>query len=290
MANRPRRSIGEYEMRATLVTVAVVLLAMFILPALVRTGPHRRSSCANNLNTIGISLRMYAGENAEGYYPPLSAKPGTLMFVRALFPDYIPDALVLLCPSDDDDAQEHAELVRDENRVGGLKPKPLYSHKDFIDDQSYFYLGYAVTSDQDVALFAAAYRTWGPGDPRMRRDIDANNLRGSGITADGSFASGEKDHYTLYRLREGVEDELIDRLDIIRGGTDPSARARSKIPVMIERPGNHEPDGINVLYLDGHVDFHRPREWPYTEKTIGLLRELDALGDGAVKAKERSSP
>ena len=48
---------------------------------------------------------------------------------------------------------------------------------------------------------------------------------------------------------------------------------------MIERLGNHKPEGGYVLYLDGHVEFVRyPGKWPMTKTTIGLLRELDALG------------
>ena len=61
---------------------------------------------------------------------------------------------------------------------------------------------------------------------------------------------------------------------------DPGAYARmmSKIPLLIERLGNHDPPGGNVLYLDGHFEWHSyPYSWPMTEKTVSILESLDNL-------------
>lgn len=50
-----------------------------------------------------------------------------------------------------------------------------------------------------------------------------------------------------------LEDgRVLPRVDP-RGSTVPS----SQVPIMIERPGHHVPEGFNVLFLDGHVEFIR---------------------------------
>jgi prepilin-type processing-associated H-X9-DG protein len=82
----------------------------------------------------------------------------------------------------------------------------------------------------------------------------------------------------LYRLIEGVENRVLDRLEI--NGTEPGglARAHPRIPVLIERVGNHKPKGGNVAYLDGHVEFiPYPGKWTMTETTVRILNELDSL-------------
>ena len=47
---------------------------------------------------------------------------------------------------------------------------------------------------------------------------------------------------------------------------------------MIDRPDQHVPGGGNVLYMDGRVEYRKYGEWPMTDETLGLLYEIDALG------------
>lgn len=87
-------------------------------------------------------------------------------------------------------------------------------------------------------------------------------------TAQGSSGPGST---TISFLREGIERFLITDINNAAG----SAKAQSDVFVMWDRIGidgrskngfAHIPGGINVLYMDGHVDF---RKYPQPDGTIG---------------------
>ena len=104
----------------------------------------------------------------------------------------------------------------------------------------------------------------------------------------GQSGSSGAIRVTLYRLREGLDDELLAPAILEEIGHLPAAEradrlaraaadAATKIPVFIERIDNHVPTGGNVLFLDGHVEFMPyPGNWPMSETTVQILNELDA--------------
>lgn len=242
---------------AILMVAVIGILSAIMLPALARAREAaRRASCANNLKQVGLVFKMFANESREGVFPELSDEPGRLMFSpygaagsRAVYPEYLPDLRVLLCPSDSD--QYPANGPGAENN-----PELL------IDDHSYFYLGYVVTNERELAAFADAYKSHLAEGKEFLDDLPVPEGTGT--------AGGD----AILRIREGVEQILIG------DPSDPGgmARVQSEIPIMIERPENHIPRGGNVLYLDGHVEFrHYPGKWPMTEQSIAILKSLDAL-------------
>jgi prepilin-type processing-associated H-X9-DG protein len=161
---------------------------------------------------------------------------------EAVYPEYLMDPNVLLCPAD--------------KKVSTTDPVAL------LDDHSYFYLGFATTKEEEGMAFIEAYR--------------AAAKEGKPLTTDLEVPKEVLPQEKIFRLREGVERFFITDIN------DPaaSAKTQSSIPVIVERPGHHSPDGGNVLYMDGHVEFLKyPSQYPMTERFIKGLEELDKLSD-----------
>ena len=58
---------------------------------------------------------------------------------------------------------------------------------------------------------------------------------------------------TILRMRSGIERLLINEI----GNPGIYYLMQSRIPILFDNPGNtsHIPSGINILYMDGHVEF-----------------------------------
>jgi prepilin-type processing-associated H-X9-DG protein len=199
---------------------------------------HARAKCQNQLKQLGLVFAMYASEN-RGFWPALQDQPGRLMFpVTPIFPEYLTDLTVLLCPA-----------------VGEAPPgnmDVMESAAWFCDDRSFWYLGYALKDEAQGLAFVEAYRQ--------------GAAKGEGFDEDLKDGTG----HTIHRLREGVARFFITDINV--PGPGPN-----EIPVIIERPGNHE-GGASILFMDGHVEFlPYPGLWPMTERFIQGLQSLDQL-------------
>jgi prepilin-type processing-associated H-X9-DG protein len=79
----------------------------------------------------------------------------------------------------------------------------------------------------------------------------------SDVTGAAPYGNGGGD--TVYRLREGIERFMITDINNAAAG----AKAQSSIFVLFDQLAtnpanfNHIPGGSNVLYMDGHVEFHK---------------------------------
>lgn len=284
-----------------MVVIAIVaILAAILLPSLARSREAaRRATCQSNLRQLGLILEMYTSEDPGNLYPPtqkwhLNGTP-TLSWIRGalLFPEYMTDVNITLCPSDS----------RAREYIGSLDLNfGSYVH-DAIDSGatdlcvdallslgvSYTYISYLTRSSSQIkdvirsriliaidesdrgnAEFVLAAEMQNQGCPRKvfvsygwlgEKDIPHDPLYQAGF---GQFDdNGELLPKGYSRLRRGIERFAITDIN------SPAARAASEstVPVVLDTWAanapllggtarfNHIPGGSNVLYLDGHVRF-----------------------------------
>lgn len=222
--------------------LAAALSVVTLTNARAQDGPaaaRLRANCQNKLKQLGLVCKMFANENRSAF-PRLNAQPGRLMFVpEEVYPEYLTDPNVMNCPA--------------------VKRVPA----ELIDDESYFYLGFATTNEEQGLAFAAAYEAAAKEGRTLGEDLPV---------PPGGPAGLDK----IHPLREGIERFFITDIN------DPAASAmtQSTIPTIVERPGHHSPDGGNVLFMDGHVEFIKyPGKYPMTEPFIKALEKLDALSN-----------
>lgn len=258
-----------------LVVIAIIgILAAILLPALSRAREAaRRASCANNLKQMGIVCKMYAGEN-RGYFPPkvrlcdfspdpLARNYSWMPDAQALYPEYLSDVKVLICPS-----SSHGQSVLEPgapnswvNSQGAvdLDPKTGCGNFPLHGDASYTFNGYAVPRDNRFLL------GWPGFDPTDQSGIDDVILAVEPIFLD-PFRDHTLHHPELgavpfMRLRDGIERFFITDIN----NPASSSAAQSELAVMWDvlssdvKNFNHVPGGCNVLFMDGHVSFDR---WP----------------------------
>jgi len=150
----------------------------------------------------------------------------------------------------------------------------------------YFYNGWAAAESIDTWVSWAAWREnyggwganffpvrdqdWNMGDVSESEFLAMTEWRReSTLAVDPSFTfttvpvgNGGTPYGTIYRLREGIERFMITDINNPAG----SAMAQSDLAIMWDwvAPNryelnlfNHIPGGVNILFMDGHVEFVR---------------------------------
>lgn len=221
------------------------------------------ATCGANLKRMEVVLREYTNEN-EGMFPPLSSQPGILMFSPEAVPpkNSIIGPLPLTCPT----ARYAKKGTRTQNAT--------YMQTSPFDDQSYFYLGYAVLDDDDVEAFAQAYRKQVAEGGAFDKDLVVQEGEGTRVLHRLSLDVKE-----VWRATQ--DPHSVSPHEGRESGFDSPCTVTTDVPVLIERDLGHvytdwdgPPRGANVLYLYDGIRFVERGTWPMTEKTQRILAEL----------------
>ena len=264
---------------------------------------------------IGIPAVKYDCNGHTAPYDTQGSPGDPVMSVgprsKSLYPEYLTDWKILVCPS------RSAERQPEDMFLDLWTGNPIF-HVDCAEgwmgnnavDESYWYLGHIIDDWQTLedrtmldGLIAgmggtpppASLGTEVPSQMLSWLSCIVGNLMGApGLdywagmddldVTDGALpgrdGTGNGGGDKILRLKEGIERFMITDINNPAAG----AEAQSEVAVMWDRVStkvdefNHIPGGSNVLFMDGHVEFHKYNTDPDSPATPGNAMVMGILG------------
>ena len=206
------------------VLAIVILLAGLLFPVLSSARDNARTTtCASNLRQIGQAMTLYLQDNGQRY--PLNTQPPGCTWVDSIYP-YVKSTQVFFCPS-----TKYGEYVPGcalQTPIDNGDPRAIYGYNGSYDM---------------VAPFIHA---------ESETDANGGILTGYEIPEKSFSSSKHRFPSSTILLLDGSDDSYLfhNTYAIINPGIDPIHNASDlKDGGVLPR---HK-DGVNLLYVDGHV-------------------------------------
>jgi prepilin-type processing-associated H-X9-DG protein/prepilin-type N-terminal cleavage/methylation domain-containing protein len=238
-----RPSIPNRAQAFTLVELLVVVgiiavLIAILMPALTRAREQaNRVACASNLRGIGHAMALYTQQ--YGYYPGGHIRPGSFYaWPVRLRPFLGGDRRVFYCPSQDERCRWTDDAPGPVDRASAYFVRIGYEPGERL-------IGW-------YTYFSYGYNSWGSrGDPyfyaRGLGDVVDPSLRGT--------QAGQSPELKASRVRMPAEMIAI---------ADSTADGRNDALIKPQganlKPGRIHGGGANVLFCDGHVQWHPQKD------------------------------
>ncbi len=243
----------------TILTSLILLIVLGILTAILVLQFKRsqeaidRTLCQNNLKMLAKIIAIYSEGSPQKRFPPAVCIDGVwTVDLRSIYPKILSDLDILICPciKDCNTKKEVEEALKN-------VPTDWDTIHRFLAEQ-YVYLPWVVENENAFLELIGL-----PNISKLSLDEDTKSV-----------------NHAFRRLREGIARFYITDIG------NPSALNSTAFcfPIVFDNPGTtaHFPKGINVLYLDGHVEFVEfgsrypatQAVWDYfTEKTAAIKNE-----------------